>query len=53
LLVWAAAALALVAADQVMLGIVLAAVALISGTLNYMSGHRSKPPADAGAARRA
>jgi hypothetical protein len=53
LLVWAAAAVALVAADQVVLGIVFAAVALVSGTLNYVSGHRSGPPADAGAVRRA
>jgi hypothetical protein len=44
LLVWAAAALALVAADQVMLGIVFAAVALVSGTLNYVSGHRMGGP---------
>lgn len=49
LLVWAAAALALVAADQVVLGVAFAAVALASGTLNYVSGHRRGPPADAGA----
>ena len=36
LLVFAAAALALVAADQPVLGIVLAAVELVSGTLNYV-----------------
>jgi hypothetical protein len=50
LLVWAAAAVALVAADQLVLGIVFAAVALVSGTLNYVSGHMREPPADAGAA---
>jgi hypothetical protein len=48
LLVWTAAALALVAADQVVLGIVFAAVALISGTMNYVSGHLSEPPASRG-----
>ena len=36
LLVFAAAALALVAAGQPVLGIVLAAVELVSGTLNYV-----------------
>ena len=36
LLVFAAAALALVAAGQPILGIVLAAVELVSGTLNYV-----------------
>ena len=35
LLVWAAAALALVAADQAILGIVFAVIALVSGTLNH------------------
>ena len=43
LLVWAAAAVALVAADQLVLGIVFAAVALVSGTLNYLSGHMRAP----------
>jgi hypothetical protein len=36
LLVFAAAVLALVAADQSMLGIVLAGLELVSGTLNYV-----------------
>ena len=36
LLVFAAAAFALVAADQPLLGIVLAAAELVSGTLNYL-----------------
>ena len=36
LLVFAAAAVALVAADQPVLGIVLAALELVSGTLNYV-----------------
>jgi uncharacterized protein DUF2568 len=36
LLVWAAAAVALVAAGQVALGIVFATFALVSGALNYM-----------------
>ena len=36
LLVFAAAALALVAADQSVLGIVLAGLAIVSGTLNYV-----------------
>jgi uncharacterized protein DUF2568 len=36
LLVWAAAAVALAAADQVVLGIAFAAVSLLSGTLNYV-----------------
>jgi hypothetical protein len=36
LLVWAAAALALAAADQLVLGIVFAAIAIVSGTLNYV-----------------
>ena len=39
LAVWAAAALALVAAGQAVLGIAFAAVALISGTVNYVSAH--------------
>ena len=36
LMVWTAAAVALVAAGQVALGIVFATVALVSGALNYM-----------------
>jgi len=39
LVVWAAAALALVAAGQAVPGIAFAAVALISGTVNYVSAH--------------
>jgi hypothetical protein len=38
LLVFAAAAVALVAADQLVLGIVLAGLELVSGTLNYAWG---------------
>ena len=54
LLVFAAAALALIVADQPVLGIVLGGLELVSGTLNYVwddevSGHRRGPPADAGA----
>jgi hypothetical protein len=48
LLVFAAAALALVAAGQTVLGIVFAAVAVVSGTANYVSGQGGGPPASRG-----
>ena len=50
LLVWAAVAVSLVAADQEVLGIVFAVVAFVSGTLNYASHDESQhgPPRSRG-----
>ena len=50
LLVWAAVAVSLIAADQEVLGIVFAVVAFVSGTLNYASHDESQhgPPRSRG-----
>ena len=53
LLVFAAAAFALVAADQPLLGIVLAAAELVSGTLNYLWERGSGPTPACRSLRRA